>query len=256
MSREYTTTELERMVQGVPHEPNVVFYEQSKMDPDLSKAANKRVYKTVLMVKYTQPGVTDWAPARAQTEDIKAHPEEYQQFLDTRDDVGSPSVEIIPGITQDEAQELIDYGLTTITKLCEALTLPEHLTHVQQSAIRINEVLKHEQQANEESNEEEGETEITEPGYQAVSTEESGSEGSSTGGTHGRGYVGNRSLTKEAQHVSETDRPIDATDERRPELSASNGVDAGSATERPHKGGRINGGQRIGSDWSISVDVR
>ena len=149
MSQELSQSQLERMVQGEMPDPNCVFYEQSKLDVDKSKAAGRRVYSTVLMVKYTQPGVTDWAPQRAQKADIRNNPEAYAYFERTKNDVGSPSVDMIPGIHPNEAQELIDYGIITITKLCEAQTLPAHLQHLQASARRLNEVLKHEQESNE-----------------------------------------------------------------------------------------------------------
>ena len=155
MSRDYTDAQLTRMVEGVPEEPNVVFYEQSKMNPDESKAAGKRVYHTRTMIKKTQPGVTDWAAYVAQREDIAKYPKEYQLFLATRADVGSPSIDIIPGITPDEQQELIDYGMLTVTKLCEANTVPAHLEHVRASARRISSILKQEQHANEQSHEQE-----------------------------------------------------------------------------------------------------
>jgi hypothetical protein len=137
------------MVLGSVEEPNVVFYEQSQMDVDASKAARHRVYQTVLMIKVTAPGVTDWAPYRAQPADVKRHPEAYARFLEVKGDVGSPSVQIVPGITANEAQELIDYGIHTLTKLCDAEVLPRHLIHLQASARRINEVFKHEKVSNE-----------------------------------------------------------------------------------------------------------
>jgi hypothetical protein len=151
MSQELSQSQLERMVQGEMPDPNCVFYEQSKLDVEKSKAAGRRIYSTVLMVKYTQPGVTDWAPQRAQKADIRNNPEAYAYFERTKNDVGSPSVDMIPGIHPNEAQELIDYGIITITKLCEAQTLPAHLQHLQASARRLNEVLKHEQESNEKA---------------------------------------------------------------------------------------------------------
>ncbi|RLC13978.1 MAG: hypothetical protein DRI24_14555 [Deltaproteobacteria bacterium] len=210
------------MVMGRAEEPNTVFYEQSKMDTDLSKAAGKRVYSTVLMVKYTQPGVTDWAPARAQKEDIAKHPDEYQIFLDTRADVGSPSIDIIPGITPDEQQELIDYGMLTVTKLCEANTVPAHLEHVQASARRINGILKQEQQANEQVHEHESSRE--------ADTETAGP----------------------AQTVSAPDRPIDAGHVEGPSIPASEGDGQGQATKRLYSGGRLDSSQGLTPNWNIS----
>jgi hypothetical protein len=218
MSREYTNAELERMVLGKVEEPNVVFYEQSKMDPDLSRDAGKRVYKTVLMVKYTQPGVTDWAPARAQKEDIKAHPVEYQQFLATKDDVGAPLIDIIPGVSQDELQELRDYGLLTITKLCQAKTLPPHLQHVQASARRINEVLKHERESNQENHREEV-----------------------------------REEAQQAGPVPAPGGPVDPGNVRRPEAAGGGRQPTGRTPEGLRSGGRFDHSQGLSPNWSISI---
>lgn len=204
MSQEYTQAQLERMVQGKPQEPTVVFYDQSKMDVDASKAAGRRVYNTVLMVKYTQPGVTDWAPQRAQKADIANNPEEYDLYLRTKDDVGSPSVTIIPGISPDESQELIDYGIVTITKLCEATILPAHLQHIQASARRLNEVLKHERQTNEQVHSQEA---------------------------------------HKAEEMPAPDRRVDTADIGRPELPAGHQPQVGTATRGSRPGGRLDGGQ-------------
>ncbi len=154
MAQELSQKELERMVDGDKPDPNCVFYEESKIDVEASKKADRRIYNTVLMVKYTQPGVTDWAPQRAQPADIKNNPEAYSYFLTTKGDVGSPSVTIIPGIHPNEAQELIDYGVGTITKLCAAKTLPAHLQHLQASARRLSEVLENERESNEKNHQE------------------------------------------------------------------------------------------------------
>jgi hypothetical protein len=217
LSREYTNKQLERMVLGAVEDPNCVFYEQSKMNPDLSKAAGKRVYQTVLMVKYTQPGVTDWAPARAQKADIEKNQEAYNYFEKTRGDVGAPSINIIPGISPNEAQELIDYGMLTITQLCEAQTLPQHLQHVQDSARRINEVLTNEQQSNEE-------------GYIEENTQLIGN--------------GNARAGESTQDVPAPGRRQYAGDERRPVVEDCEFIPAGKTEIRPGKGGRINSRQR------------
>jgi hypothetical protein len=149
--QELSQKQLEAIVDGDKPDPNCVFYEESKLDVEASKAAGRRVYTTVLMVKYTQPGVTDWAPQRAQRADIEHNQDAYNYYKNTKADVGSPSVTILPGIRPDESQELIDYGILTITKLCQANTLPAHLQHLQASARRLNEVLKHEQENNEKA---------------------------------------------------------------------------------------------------------
>jgi len=220
MSRDYTDAQLTRMVEGVPEEPNVVFYEQSKMNPDESKAAGKRVYHTRTMIKKTQPGVTDWAAYVAQREDIAKYPKEYQLFLATRADVGSPSIDIIPGITPDEQQELIDYGMLTVTKLCEANTVPAHLEHVRASARRISSILKQEQHANEQSHEQEA-------------NEESHSE--------------------ETSDVPSPNRPIDTAPVRRSSVQAGDGSEGGEVAERPHPRGREYGGGGLSPNWNIQI---
>ena len=149
MPQEYSQKQLERMVNGAEENPNVQFYEKSTMNPDESRVAKKRVYHTRLMIKKTQPGLADFAAYVAQPADLEEWPDEYQYFLNTQGDVGSPGIDIIPGLAMDVIQELRDIGVTTITKLCEALTLPAHLQHAQASARRLNEVLHHEQSTNE-----------------------------------------------------------------------------------------------------------
>lgn len=148
MPQEYSQHQLERMVMGREENPNVIFYEQSKMNPDLSREAGRRVYQTRLMIKKTQPGLPDFAAYVAQPSDIKEWPDEYQYFLNTQGDAGSPPIDIIPGIPMDIIQELRDMHITTITRLVNANTLPAHLQPAQASARRLNEVLKHEQENN------------------------------------------------------------------------------------------------------------
>lgn len=149
MPQEYSQRQLEKMVTGSEENPNVQFYEQSTMNPDESKLAGKRVYHTRLMIKKTQPGLADFAAYAAQPRDIEEWPDEYQFFLNNKGDVGSPGIDIIPGLGMDVIQELRDYGLLTITKLCAAKTLPAHLQPAQASARRLNEVLQNEQSTNE-----------------------------------------------------------------------------------------------------------
>lgn len=232
MSRDYTNAELERMVLGPVQDPNCVFYEQSKMDPDASKKAGRRIYRTVLMVKYTQPGVTDWAPQRAQKADIQNNREAYEYFLHNKADIGAPSIDIIPGITAAQKQELIDYGMHTITQLVAANTVPHHLQHVQDSARRINEVFKHEQQTNEEG----------------VVEEDDNKEGAS-----------------HAQNVPAPDRPVDPVDERRPAVQGRDEPRVREVAERPRTRRPIHSGEGVkqdhngispaypASNWSITL---
>jgi hypothetical protein len=199
------------MVDGEKPDPHCQFYEQSKLDVDASKAAGRRIYSTVLMVKYTQPGVTDWAPQRAQRADIEQNQDAYNYFLTTKADVGSPSITILPGIRPDECQELIDYGILTITKLCQANTLPKHLQHLQASARRLNEVLKYERKNNEE-----------------VHTKEAGA--------------------IQAEVVPAPDRQVNAVDERRCDVPGGLIPQVGTIADGSREGGRLNGGEgRTGS---------
>ena len=240
MPREYSNEQLERMVMGEAENPNVSFYEQSRMNPELSKAAGTRVYETVVMIKKTQPGLTDFVAYRAQPKDIKEYPDEYQYLLNTKADIGSPGIEIIPGLTQNEVQELKDYGITTITKLCDAETLPAHLQHCQVSAQRINEVFKNEQQSNEESQQEEN----------------VGEEGGIT------------QDTRSTEVLPEACRSIDTGYVGRPSTEDSPATPDRGTAGRPLPGGRINSGERVttaenaghipgrkekvSNDWSIS----
>ena len=233
MSQEYTTAQLERMVLGKVEKPNVVFYDQSKMDPDKSKEANKRVYTTVLMVKYTQPGVTDWAPQRAQKQDIENNREAYELYLQTKGDVGAPSVTIIPGIRPDESQELIDYGIVTITKLCDAEVLPPHLQHLQASARRLNEVLKNEQIENERTHtsEETGSVEGPGRGGPQPSRDHQGGPGHEDR----QAYPGQ----EEDRQVPSTDRQVDTIGVRRRVLPAGAQDRGGEGATGIHQGGRV-----------------
>lgn len=223
MAQEYTNAQLERMVLGKVEKPNVVFYEESCMDVEKSKAAGRRIYSTVLMVKYTQPGVTDWAPQRAQKQDILNNQEAYQYFLQTKGDVGSPSVKIIPGIKADEAQELIDYGIVTITKLCDAEVLPRHLLHLQASARRLNEVMKDEQTRNQQEHD----------SYRP-----------STGDAEVEIETQNVGQAKEEDwHVPAPDRRDDTVGMRRRVLPTGPQDGGGETREGLRSGGRDDGGQ-------------
>lgn len=254
MAQEYSQRQLERMVVGAIEDPNCVFYEQSKMIPELSREAKRRIYKTVLMVKYTQPGVTDWAPQRAQKADIENNQEAYNYFLETKGDIGAPSIEIIPGIDPGELQELIDYGLLTITKLCEANTLPAHLLHVQASARRINEVFKNEQQANKEGDDQE-------------TTESSDHEGQTTPGRTSRVAEHIRTgRSGDDRTVSEDCRRINARDVIRPDIETGAGIEERETAERVRPSRRINSGTGItrpegkieplypSYNWSMSIN--
>lgn len=254
MSRALSQAQLEEMVEGAVHDPNCLFYEESKMIPELSAEAGRRIYRTVLMVKYTQPGVTDWAPRRAQKEDIANNKEAYNYFMQTKADVGSPSIDIIPGIEAQEKQELIDYGILTITQLVEAITVPVHLQHVQDSAKRINEVLQHEQEENEQKGTAQEEGSIPKPGGK-----DSVGKGQGLGAT-----VGQRDEAEHgARQVPETDRRIDATDVGQHDVPAGRGQEGRGSRERVHQGGRLNGDQStlpgpfvkgLTPNWTISIE--
>ena len=206
MAQEYTQKQLERMVVGQEENPNVQFFEKATMNPDLSKEAGKRVYVTRVMIKKTQPGLADFASYVAQPKDIQEWPDEYQYYLNTKGDVGSPGVEILPGLDMNKIQELKDYGLTTITKLCAALTLPAHLLPAQASARRLNEVLHNEQQENEKDPETDRQVDTNNVGRRVLPTSPGAEVGTSPGGAHQGGRLDSRQGSPGAQADSDRTR--------------------------------------------------
>jgi len=160
MANELSQEQLEEMVNGKPAKPRCVFYESATLDHEASKAAGRRVYTAVVMCKLTQPGVHDWTAYHAQADDFLRYPEEYEYYLTNRQGTRSPSIDIIPGLEMVHKQELIDYGLATIDKLCAAKILPQHLMYAQDSARRLRAALNQETGRNGETreNQEQGNT--------------------------------------------------------------------------------------------------
>ncbi len=115
-----TQEQLEELVVGKAPDPHVTFYEQAVLDVEASKAAGRRIWKTEVFIKRTFPGVSDWTPQRAREDDIRKHPAEYQYFLDNRQGIKEPGVEILPGLSVVNLQELRDLGLYTIRALAKA----------------------------------------------------------------------------------------------------------------------------------------
>ncbi|GAF87138.1 unnamed protein product, partial [marine sediment metagenome] len=151
MSAEYTQAQLERMVNGTPHIPNVIFYEKAVLDRDASERESRRVYTKVVFIKITQPGLTDWAAYKAQPEDFRKFAEEYDYFLNNKQGTREPGIEIIPELDIAHLQELIDMGIATIPKLAAALQVPPHLEYAQQAAVTINNVLEETKHAQEKA---------------------------------------------------------------------------------------------------------
>ena len=134
---ELSQKQLEELVVGKPGQPNVVFFDKSKIDPLESQKAGRRVYKTRTYVKMTYPGQTDWVAELATQDVIDAHPEEYQHYLNNKHEVRAAGVDLIPGLKLEHVQELIDYGLSTVPALAKATVVPPHLEYAQRMAQRI-----------------------------------------------------------------------------------------------------------------------
>jgi hypothetical protein len=158
---------LEELVVGKPIDPTIEFYEQALLDVDASKAEKRRVYKTQLMVKRRVPGVTDYVAQRATAVDVRRWPAEYHLFKTQVESKKSPGVEVIPGISSVEKQELIDRGYSTVERLATAPDLPEYLAHLQPPARRIHMAIKAEESHN--GNEEENQQEDRREAQQAES---------------------------------------------------------------------------------------
>jgi hypothetical protein len=154
---ELSQAALEELVEGKPQKPRAVFYEKAALDVTASKAAQKRIYKTLVYVRLVQSGITDNISYVAKQGDINEFPEEYAYFMQNRQGVSQAvSINIIPNLNISNKQELVDMGLPTIEKLAGAVSVPPHLEHIRQSAIVFQSVF--EEQANghkEESVEEE-----------------------------------------------------------------------------------------------------
>lgn len=165
MAQDLSQAELERMVQGKPVDPTITFFEQAILDPEESKKQGRRIYINRLMIKRVIPGVDDYVAQRARPEDVRRWPEEYNAFKTQVQERKSPGLEVIPGIDNIERQELVDRGYGTIRRLAQAVDVPEHLKHVQASAVRLHHAFEEEQhhgEVQESHSEEEASTESTE----------------------------------------------------------------------------------------------
>ena len=163
MAQEYTQAQLEEMVVGKPIDPTIEFYEQAILDVRSSKEAGRRVYRSTTMVKRQIPGVKDYVASEAKAQDIKNWPGEYANFQMQLLQRKSPGLEVIPGISNVERQELIDLKLSTLSRLVDgAMNVPGHLQHLVPIASRIQQAIQAEENRNaEESNQEEGSQEAS-----------------------------------------------------------------------------------------------
>ena len=157
MAQEYTQAQLEEMVVGKPIDPTIEFYEQAILDVRASKEAGRRVYRSTTMVKRQIPGVKDYVASEAKAQDMKNWPGEYANFQMQLLQKKSPGLEVIPGISNVERQELIDLKLSTLSRLVEGeMSVPVHLQHLVPIASRIQQAIQAEEIRNgEESNQEE-----------------------------------------------------------------------------------------------------
>jgi hypothetical protein len=152
--------ELEVLVEGKSEIARATFYEKAKLDVGQSKLEGKRVYHTATYIKLHQPGITDNISYVAQPHDIAEYPEEYEYFLSHRQGTQTGVlIDIIPGLNITDRQELIDMGLSTIERLAEAETVPQHLQYAKVSAGAFNVVLK--EQSNGDNKEEDSKEEST-----------------------------------------------------------------------------------------------
>jgi len=147
-----TQQQLEELVEGKPQQPRAVFYDKARMNVEKSKEAGHRVYDTTTYLKETQAGVTDWIPIKARPAHLKTYPEEYEHYLNHRRGDQSPPLDIIPNITPAEKQELIDYGLSTIRALAEAIQVPPHLEIMHRNAKVLHAVLMEQKNGSIEEN--------------------------------------------------------------------------------------------------------
>jgi hypothetical protein len=209
--------QLEEMVEGRPQNPNVMFYEQATLDHVASTKAGHRIYRKAVFIKVTQPGVTDWTAYKAQPEDIRNYPEEYEYFLNNKQGDQVPGVEIIPNLDIAHLQELRDMGLTTIPRLADSQIVPPHLEYARHSAIAINTVLQ-EQSNGEEESKQEGE---------------------------------------ETNRMPQADRSVDPVGIRQPSIQARPGIEDDQAAEGIQEGGRIDHSQsRLIDSFQYDFQIR
>lgn len=209
------------MVQGEFDDPRCVFFDKATLDVEASKEAGKRVYISTVMIKLTQAGVTDWVAYRAQAEDFLKYPEEYQYFLNNRQGERSPRIDIIPGMEMAHQQELIDYGLGTIDKLCAAELVPPHLEYAQASARRLQIALRQEIDHGHEKGQ-------TESGQKARE----------------------ESIAEDGPAPDRRDHPDRVQGRAVPDRA---GREKGHPAKGSPPGGRLNGGGGLDANWDIQL---
>ena len=235
MSTDLSQNQLEELVVGKNQIPSVVFYEKAQLNVEESKKENRRIYQTLVYIQEKQAGVTDWTPQIAKPHHFKTYPDEYQDFLNSKSGVKSPSLDIIPNITPAELQEFLDLGVTSIKQLAEAEVVPPHLSHVQKSAMILESVLTEQNNVHKESHEESSEATRSIPESRATQ-----SSYESYGG--------------ETKDVPAPDRQDNAGDIGQCRIPDSIAESSRKAAQRLQADRRINNSSpRLDSNWSISI---
>lgn len=139
---ELTQEKLEEMVVGRSPNPSAIFFEQAVLNVQKSKEMNTRIYDKKTYIKLSQVGVKDSVSYAAEKEDIRKYPEEYEYFLQNKQGVRKPSVEIIPNLDISHLQELRDIGIMTIPQLAEMEIVPPHLEYAHRAAKLLNQALQ------------------------------------------------------------------------------------------------------------------
>jgi len=141
---------LEEMVEGKKPNPRAIFYEQAVLNIPESKAQKRRVYEKKVYIKLSQVGVQDSISYEAQQGDIRNYPEEYEYFLENKQGVRAPSIDIIPNLDIVHLQEMRDYGILTIPQLAGLEHVPEHLEYAHKAAKVLNQALQETNHVEEE----------------------------------------------------------------------------------------------------------
>mgnify|MGYP001820515247 FL=1 len=152
---ELSQKQLEEMVVGKPQQPRVFFYERAVLNARKSREQNRRVYDNAVYIAKRQPGVTDHMDYHARKKDIDEWPNEYQEFLDNKQGLQKPGVEIIPNLSTIHLQELRDMGILNIEQLAELNVVPAHLDYARAAAVALYDVLKEQRDGPEEESIEE-----------------------------------------------------------------------------------------------------
>lgn len=151
---DYTQRQLEEMVVGKNPNPRAVFFEQAVLNTARSKEAGRRLYDRMIYIRLSQPGVTDSISYQAQKQDLIDYADEYQYFLNNKQGIRKPGIDIIPNLDITHLQELRDYGILTIPQLADMEVVPPHLAYAHDAAKVFNQALKETSHVEEESIEE------------------------------------------------------------------------------------------------------